>query len=52
MDRRKFIKSAGIATGVAATATVLSAPAIAQASKDMVVVSTWPRDFPGLGTGA
>ena len=52
MDRRKFIKSAGIATGAAAAATTLSAPAIAQAKKDMVIVATWPRDFPGLGTGA
>ena len=52
MDRRKFIKSAGIATGAAAVATTLSAPAIAQAKKDMVIVATWPRDFPGLGTGA
>ena len=52
MDRRKFIKTAGVVAGGAAAATTLAAPAIAQASKDMVVVSTWPRDFPGLGTGA
>ena len=52
MDRRKFIKSAGIATGAAAAATTLSAPAIAQAKKDMVIVATWPRDFPGLGLSA
>jgi TRAP-type mannitol/chloroaromatic compound transport system substrate-binding protein len=51
MDRRKFIKSAGIATGAAA-ATSLATPAIAQSKIDMVIVSTWPRDFPGLGTGA
>jgi TRAP-type mannitol/chloroaromatic compound transport system substrate-binding protein len=51
MDRRKFIKSAGIATGAAA-ATSLATPAIAQSTIDMVIVSTWPRDFPGLGTGA
>jgi TRAP-type mannitol/chloroaromatic compound transport system substrate-binding protein len=48
MDRRSFIKSAGVAAG----ATALAAPAIAQERKDMVVVATWPRDFPGLGTGA
>ena len=51
MDRRKFIKSAGIATGAAA-ATSLATPAIAQSKIDMVIVSTCPRDFPGLGTGA
>ena len=51
MDRRKFIKSAGIATGAAA-ATSLATPAIAQSKIDMVIVSTWPRDFPGLGISA
>ncbi len=48
MDRRSFIRSAGLA-GAAAT---LAAPAVAQGRKNMVMVSTWPRDFPGLGTGA
>jgi TRAP-type mannitol/chloroaromatic compound transport system substrate-binding protein len=32
--------------------TTLSTPAISKGKKKMVVVSTWPRDFPGLGTGA
>ena len=48
MDRRSFIKKAGLAAG----ATALATPAFAQAKKEMVIVSTWPRDFPGLGTGA
>ena len=52
MDRRSFIKKAGLVTGGAAAASTLAAPAIAQARKDMVIVSTWPKDFPGLGTGA
>ena len=53
MQRRKFLKAAGVA-GVAgaAAATTFAAPAISQGRKKMVVVSTWPRDFPGLGTGA
>jgi TRAP-type mannitol/chloroaromatic compound transport system substrate-binding protein len=51
MDRRKFMKTASVVAGGAAVST-LAAPAVAQASKEMVVVSTWPRDFPGLGTGA
>jgi len=51
MDRRKFIKGAGIAAGATAAST-LAAPAIAQKRIEMVMVSTWPRDFPGLGTGA
>ncbi|MDF1791925.1 MAG: TRAP transporter substrate-binding protein [Thalassobaculaceae bacterium] len=53
MKRRDFIKSAGVAAvGGAAASTTLAAPAIAQERIDMVMVSTWPRDFPGLGTGA
>ena len=48
MERRKFLK---VATGGAA-ASALAAPAIAQERTDMVIVSTWGRDFPGLGTSA
>ena len=48
MERRKFLKGAAIA-GAAST---LAAPAVAQAKKEMVIVSTWPRDFPGLGLPA
>ncbi len=48
MQRRKFLKGAAIG----ATATTLAAPAVAQSAKDMVIVSTWPRDFPGLGIPA
>jgi TRAP-type mannitol/chloroaromatic compound transport system substrate-binding protein len=49
MDRRKFMRGAAVAgTG----ATLLAAPAIAQDRKSLVIVSTWPRDFPGLGLSA
>ena len=49
MERRKFLKSAALAgTGVA-----LAAPAVnAQNAKTITIVSTWPRDFPGLGLSA
>ena len=53
MERRKFLKKAAlgsVAGGVAASG--LAAPAIAQGAKEMVIVSTWPRDFPGLGISA
>ena len=50
MKRRDFIKSAG--AGGAVAATTLAAPAIAKERIEMVLVTTWPRDFPGLGTGA
>jgi len=51
MDRRKFISTAGVA-GTAAVAATVAAPAIAKQSKDMTIVSSWPRDFPGLGISA
>src|SRR5690606_12779089 len=38
--------------GSAAAVSTLAAPAIAQSRIEMVIVSTWPRDLPGLGTGA
>ena len=51
MKRRSFIrKTAAGAAGVAG-ATV-AAPAITQSRQEIVMVTTWPRDFPGLGTGA
>ena len=50
MKRREFMTKAGI--GGVATATVLATPAIAQDRIEIAMVSTWPRDFPGLGTGA
>ncbi|GMG85064.1 TRAP transporter substrate-binding protein [Paralimibaculum aggregatum] len=51
MDRRSFIRTAGVGAGAAA-ATGLAAPAVAQGRIEMVIVSTWPRDFPGLGISA
>ncbi len=52
MDRRSFLKNASVAAGSAAAVSTLAAPAIAQSRIEMVIVSTWPRDLPGLGTGA
>ncbi len=51
MERRKFIKGAALA-GTAAAVSTLATPAIAQARKELVIVSTRPRDFPGLGISA
>ncbi len=48
MERRKFLTGAAIA----GAATTLAAPSVAQGKKEMVIVSTWPRDFPGLGLPA
>ncbi|HPD92080.1 MAG: TRAP transporter substrate-binding protein [Rhodobacter sp.] len=51
MDRRSFLRASTVG-GAAAAATSLAAPAIAQGRTTCVIVSTWPRGFPGLGTGA
>jgi len=52
MERRKFLAGTAIAGVSAAASTTFSAPAIAQETKEMTIVSTWPRDFPGLGVSA
>ncbi|MGD2128054.1 MAG: TRAP transporter substrate-binding protein [Lysobacterales bacterium] len=65
MDRRKFVKTAG-AAGLAGTAGLLAAcgnrsdsegqssgqPQASAETFEWKMVTTWPRDFPGLGTGA
>ena len=48
MERRKFLTGAA----VVGTGAALASPSIAQGVKTITVVSTWPRDFPGLGTSA
>ncbi|MGF1527270.1 MAG: TRAP transporter substrate-binding protein [Candidatus Competibacterales bacterium] len=48
MKRRDFITSASAGTLGAAVA----APAIAQSKVRWKMVTTWPKNFPGLGTGA
>ncbi|MFV0245088.1 MAG: TRAP transporter substrate-binding protein [Qingshengfaniella sp.] len=49
MDRRSFITKAGL---VGASATTLAAPALAQGNITWRMVTTWPKNFPGLGVGA
>ncbi len=51
MDRRSFLKTSALG-GTAAAATTLAAPAVAQGRITWRMVTTWPRNFPGLGTGA
>jgi TRAP-type mannitol/chloroaromatic compound transport system substrate-binding protein len=52
MDRRSFLKTAGLAAGATAASATLAAPAIAQDRQEWKMVTTWPKNFPGLGTGA
>ena len=52
MKRRDFIKKAGVGA-VAAGAVIAGAPVVhAKKTIEITMVATWPRDFPGLGTGA
>ncbi len=51
MKRRDFIKSVG--AGSVAAGTLLGAPAVhAKAKYRWKMVTTWPKNFPGMGTGA
>ncbi len=52
MKRRSFLKKGATGAGAAAAAGTVAFPAIAQERIDVVMVTTWPRDFPGLDTGA
>ena len=52
MKRREFFRTASVATIGAAAATTLAAPAIAQGNITWRMVTTWPKNFPGLGVGA
>ena len=47
MDRRNFIKTSGLAA-----AATLAAPAIASGAQELKMVTSWPKNFPGLGTSA
>ena len=49
LERRKFLKGSAIASAVAVT----SAPAIVSAkTTNLKMVTSWPKNFPGLGTAA
>ena len=48
LKRRDFIKKAGLAGAAATAVSAFPAPAIAADRVDIAIVTTWPRDFPGL----
>ncbi len=50
MDRRDFLKKTGVA--VAAAGVGVSSSANAASTIKWKMVTTWPKNFPGLGTGA
>jgi len=51
MKRRNFLEGAAVG-GLAAAAATVPAPAISQGVKQLKMVTTWPKNFPALGTGA
>ena len=51
LARRDMLKGAAVGS-LAAGASALPAPAIAQSTIDWDMVTAWPPGFPGLGTGA
>jgi len=54
MKRRQFIKgaTAAAAAGGVVAASSFPKPAIAQGAMKWRMQTTWPKNFPGLGTGA
>ncbi|NQY82738.1 MAG: TRAP transporter substrate-binding protein [Alphaproteobacteria bacterium] len=51
LPRRGFLRAAGFGTAAVAASTLV-APAIAEGVRELRLVTTWPKNFPGLGTGA
>ena len=49
MKRRSFLAGAGTAALAAAS---MPAPAIASGARQLKMVTTWPKNYPGLGTSA
>ena len=54
MKRREFLQTAagGTAAAAAVAAASFPTPAIAQGREEWRMVTTWPKNFPGQGTGA
>jgi TRAP-type mannitol/chloroaromatic compound transport system substrate-binding protein len=51
MDRRSALKKT-LTAGAAAGAAGFAAPALSQSRIEWRMVTTWPKNFPGLGVGA
>lgn len=52
MNRRSVLKKGAAAAAAAVTLGSFPAPAISQNKKQLKMVTSWPKDFPGLGTAA
>ena len=51
MDRRSALKKS-LTAGAAVGAVTLGTPALSQNKLQWRMVTTWPKNFPGLGVGA
>lgn len=54
IGRRSLLKGTALAGAAVAAAAASSfpAPAIAQGKMELKLATSWPKQFPGLGTGA
>ena len=52
MKRRKFVFAAGISALTGAASTSLTKPALSSKPRELSMVTSWPKNFPGLGTSA
>ncbi|MBL95912.1 MAG: ABC transporter substrate-binding protein [Magnetovibrio sp.] len=52
MKRRKMLKTAVTAVGAAAVASTFPKPGLSSNHKKWRLITTWPKNLPGLGTGA
>jgi TRAP-type mannitol/chloroaromatic compound transport system substrate-binding protein len=52
MQRRDFIKAAAVAASGAAAGAACVAPAIAQDRRTLMMITTWPKNTPGVGVNA
>ncbi len=52
MKRRHFLHGAAAAGATGVAVSSFPAPAISQGRMEWRMVTTWPKNFPGLGTGA
>jgi TRAP-type mannitol/chloroaromatic compound transport system substrate-binding protein len=52
MKRRTFLKGTSLTSAAALATAAFPAPALAQGRKELLMVTSWPRDLPGLGTAA
>ena len=52
MKRRKFVIGAGVSAVAGAASTTIPKPAFSANQRELSMVTSWPKNFPGLGTSA